>query len=83
MFLLWGLRGGGRTGRILVAARLAIIVLFILAVFVFHPHGTALDILQVVRLVLLVALVGSSWFVRRRVARRPETPTDSEPETAP
>jgi len=65
VFLLWGLRGGGRRGRILVAARLVLLVAFLLVLFVFHPHGTALDIVQAVRIVLLIALLGSTWMLRR------------------
>jgi uncharacterized membrane protein YraQ (UPF0718 family) len=70
MFLLFGL-GAGRSGRILFAARIALVVAFILTVAVFHPHGTALDILQVVRFALLIALVGSGVWMRRRQRSAP------------
>jgi hypothetical protein len=56
---------GGR-GRFFMTARIALLAVFLLAVFVFHAHGSTLRVLQVVRLVLLVALVGSAWIVRRR-----------------
>ncbi len=49
-----------------MAARIALLGVFLLAVFVFHAHGTTLRVLQVVRFVLLVALVASAWVVRRR-----------------
>jgi hypothetical protein len=65
MFLLFGLRRG-RRGRIYVAARLGLLAAFLVAVFVFHAHGTTRDILQGARVVLLVALLGSGWLARRR-----------------
>jgi hypothetical protein len=66
MFLLFGLRRGGRHARIFVAARIALLLAFLITVFVFHPHGETRDILQVVRFVLLVALIGSGWFFGRK-----------------
>jgi hypothetical protein len=62
MFLLFG-RGGSR--RYLVA-RIALLVAFLIIVFGFHPHGTTLDIVQAVRVVLFVALLGFAWLGRRR-----------------
>jgi hypothetical protein len=56
--------GGGN--RYLMAARIGLLVVFMLAVFVFHAHGETLEVLQVVRIVALIALVGSAWAVRRR-----------------
>jgi uncharacterized membrane protein YqjE len=58
--------GGARRGRYFVAARLAIIIAFVLVFFVFHPHGTTLDILQGIRVALVVALVAGAWAFRRR-----------------
>lgn len=75
MFLLFGLRGG-RYGRILFAARIALIVAFLIIVFAFHPHGTTLDILQAVKVVLLVALIGSTWILRRRQRSAPVPDAD-------
>jgi hypothetical protein len=75
MFLLFGLRGG-RRGRIYLVARLVLLAAFLIAVFAFHVHGTALDILQVVRVVLVVALVGFALLARRR-ERRAAGPGDS------
>jgi uncharacterized membrane protein YqjE len=47
-------------------ARIVLLVAFLIVVFAFHPHGTTLDIVQVVRVVLLVALIGLAWRGRRR-----------------
>ncbi len=55
---------GGR-GRFFMAARIGLLAVLLLAVFVFHAHGSTLRVLQVVRFVLLVALVASAWVVRR------------------
>ncbi len=49
-----------------MAARVALLAVLLLAVFVFHAHGSTLRVLQVVRFVLLVALVASALVVRRR-----------------
>jgi hypothetical protein len=56
---------GGR-GRYFMAARIGLLAVFLLAVFVFHAHGSTLRVLQVVRLVLLVALFASAMVFRRR-----------------
>jgi hypothetical protein len=56
-------RGGG---RYFMAARIALLAVFLVAVFVFHAHGTTLHVIQVLRIVLLVALVGSALILRRR-----------------
>jgi predicted lysophospholipase L1 biosynthesis ABC-type transport system permease subunit len=61
--------GRGRRGRIYFAARLALFVAFLIVVFAFHPHGTTLDIVQAVRFVLLVALIGTAWLARRRQSK--------------
>jgi uncharacterized membrane protein YqjE len=67
----------GRHGKIFLAARLALVAVFLIIVFAFHPHGTALDIVQAARITLLVALVGSAWYVRRRRPTEPADETDS------
>jgi hypothetical protein len=56
---------GGR-GRYFMIARLGLLAVLLLAVFVFHAHGTTLRVLQFVRLAVLVALVGSALVARRR-----------------
>ena len=61
MFFLFG--GGGRR---FLAARLAVVAVFLVVFLAFHPHGTSRDILEGVRVALVVALVGAAWFVRRR-----------------
>jgi uncharacterized membrane protein YqjE len=66
MFLLFG--GGGRRGRTLLFARLTILVLFLIVVAAFHPHGTALDIVQGVRIALVIALIALAFVGRRRRA---------------
>jgi uncharacterized membrane protein YqjE len=76
MFLF---RARGRHGKILLAARLALVAIFLIIVFAFHPHGTALDIVQGARIAILVALIGSAWYLRRR---RPSEPAD-EPDSTP
>jgi hypothetical protein len=53
-------------GRYFMAARIALLAVFVLVVFVFHAHGTTLEVVQVLRIVLLVALVGSALILRRR-----------------
>lgn len=62
----------------MLAARLALVAVFLIIVFAFHPHGTALDIVQGARIALLVALVGSAWYFRRR---RPSEPADESDST--
>jgi hypothetical protein len=56
----------GRRGGFFMAARIAILAILLLAVFVFHAHGSTLRVLQVLRLVLLVALFASAFVFRRR-----------------
>ena len=56
--------GGG--GRFFMAARIGLLAVFLLAVFVFHAHGSTLRVIQVMRIVLLVALVASALVFRRR-----------------
>ena len=63
MFLF---RSRGPHGRKFLIARLALIGVFLIIVFAFHPHGTMLDVVQVARIALLVALIGSAWYLRRR-----------------
>jgi uncharacterized membrane protein YqjE len=63
--MFFGFRGG-RHGRIILIARLALLAVFLLIVFAFHPHGTTLEIVQGARILILVALVGSAWMLRRR-----------------
>ncbi len=75
MSLLFGFRGRGR-GRVYLAARLVLLVAFLIVVFAFHPHGTTLYILQAVRLALLVALLGSGWLARRRRISSPVGDSD-------
>ncbi len=65
MFLLFG---GGRRNRPLLYARLAVVVVFLVVVAAFHPHGTALDIVQGVRIALVVALIALAFVGRRRRA---------------
>jgi hypothetical protein len=65
MFLLFGSRGNGRW-RFFLAVRVLLLVVFLVAVFAFHAHGTTLDVLQVARVLLLVTLLGSGWAARRR-----------------
>jgi hypothetical protein len=60
---LFGLR---RRGRFFIAARIALLVALLVALFVFHAHGTTLRVLEAARLVLLIALLGSGWMLRRR-----------------
>jgi len=76
MFLF---RARGRHGKILLAARLALVAVFLVIVFAFHPHGTALDIVQGARVAILVALIGSAWYLRRRRPSRPADDSDSAP----
>jgi hypothetical protein len=59
-------RARGRHGKIFLAARLALVAVFLIIVLAFHPHGTALDIVQAARVTILVALLGSAWYLRRR-----------------
>ena len=73
---LFGFRGG-RHGRVLLFARLALLAVFLIIVFAFHPHGTALEIVQGARIALLVALVGSAMILRRRRPSRPADDPDS------
>ena len=47
-------------------ARIALLAVFLLAVFVFHAHGTTLHVLQVLRFAVLIALVASALVIRRR-----------------
>lgn len=49
-----------------MAARIGLLAVFLLAVFVFHAHGTTLHVLQFVRIGVLVALVASAVVLRRR-----------------
>jgi hypothetical protein len=56
--------GGGN--RYFLAARIALLVLVLLALFVFHAHGRSLEILQGARFILLIAPIASAWVVRRR-----------------
>jgi hypothetical protein len=74
MFLF---RARGRHGKIFLAARLALIAVFLIIVLAFHPHGTALDIVQAARITILVALVGSAWYLRRRRPSEPAGQADS------
>jgi hypothetical protein len=74
MFLF---RARGRHGKILLAARLALIAVFLIIVLAFHPHGTALDIVQGARIAILVALVGSAWYLRRRQPSESADQSDS------
>lgn len=67
MSLLFGFRGP--YGRLFLVARLVLVAAFLLVAFAFHPHGTTLDVIQGVRAVLLIALVGSGWLVRRSARR--------------
>ena len=76
MFMLFGFRGG-RHGRKFLIARVAIIAVFLVIVFAFHPHGTTLDIVQGVRFVLIAALIGSAIVLRRR--ERNATAEDQSP----
>ncbi|HZP74438.1 MAG TPA: hypothetical protein VFA97_13790 [Gaiellaceae bacterium] len=75
MFLLFGLRGG-RHGKIFLAARIALLLAFLVIVFAFHPHGTTLDILQGVKVVLVIALIGFAWMLRRKQRRAPAHESD-------
>ena len=75
MFLF---RATGPHGKVLLAARLALVAIFLIIVFVFHPHGTALDIVQGARIVILVAIVGSAVYLRRR---RPSDAAADEPDS--
>jgi hypothetical protein len=56
--------GGGN--RYFMAARIGLLLVFVLAAFVFHAHGTTLEVLQIVRVAVLVALVASAVLARRR-----------------
>jgi hypothetical protein len=56
---------GGRN-RYFMAARIGLLLVFVLAVFVFHAHGTTLRVLQVVRIAVLIAIVASAVVARRR-----------------
>jgi lysylphosphatidylglycerol synthetase-like protein (DUF2156 family) len=77
VFLLFG-RGRGPHARVYLAVRLALVVVFLIVVFAFHPHGTTLDIVQAVRFVLLVAVIGTAWLARRRQGK----PTAGEPDAS-
>jgi hypothetical protein len=55
----------GRRGPMLYA-RIALLAVFLLAVFVFHAHGTTLHVLQVLRFAVLIAIVASALVIRRR-----------------
>jgi len=59
-----------------LAVRLALLVAFLIAVFAFHAHGTTLEILQVARVALLVALLGTAWLARRRRTGAPVSESD-------
>ena len=72
---LFGSRG--RHGKKFLAARVALIAVFLVILLAFHPHGTALDIVQAARIVLLVALLGSAWYLRRRGSGEPAEESDS------
>jgi peptidoglycan/LPS O-acetylase OafA/YrhL len=65
MFLLFGL-GRGRRGRTFLVVRVVLLVAFLIVVFAFHPHGTTLDILQAVRVAIVVAFIAAAWLARRR-----------------
>ena len=67
----------GRHGKKFLAARLALIAVFLVVLLAFHPHGTALDIVQGARILVLVALVGSAWYLRRRRPSDPAEKSDS------
>ena len=56
--------GGGN--RYLVAARIGLLLVFLVALYVFHAHGRTLEVLQGVRFILLIALVASAVMIRRR-----------------
>ena len=56
----------GRGNRFLFVVRIALLVVVLVALFVFHAHGRTLEVLQGVRLVLLIALIASAWVIRRR-----------------
>lgn len=56
----------GRGNRYFVAARIALLAVLLLALYVFHAHGRTLEILQGARFVLLIALVASAVVIRRR-----------------
>jgi hypothetical protein len=56
----------GRGNRYFMVARIALLAVLLLAVFVFHAHGTTLRVLQVLRIVLFVALLAFAWVIRRR-----------------
>ena len=53
-------------GRYFMAARIGLLAVFLLAVFVFHAHGTTLQVLQGLRVAVFVALVASAVVLRRR-----------------
>lgn len=68
MFLF---RSRGPHGKKFLIARLALIGVFLIIVLAFHPHGTARDVVNGARIVLLVALIGSAWYLRRRERAKP------------
>jgi uncharacterized membrane protein YqjE len=56
----------GRGNRLFLVARIALLVVFLIALFVFHAHGRTLEVLQGARFILVIALIASAWVIRRR-----------------
>jgi hypothetical protein len=56
---------GGGSRRFLIA-RLAIIVVFLVILLGFHPHGTTRDVVVGARVALVAALIGVGFIARRR-----------------
>lgn len=68
--------GAGRYTKHLIAARVALLAAFLILVFAFHPHGTTLDIVQAVRFLLLLTIIGITVYFRRR--HRSETQAEAD-----
>lgn len=68
--------GAGRYTKHLIAARVALVAAFLILVFAFHPHGTTLDIVQGVRFLLLLTIIGITVYFRRRHRRESQLEAD-------
>lgn len=77
MFFGLGLGADGRSRRLL-AVRVALLVVLLVATYAFHISGTTLVELRIVRLVIFVALVvGVGWLARRRARGQLDAKADS------
>jgi hypothetical protein len=76
-------RSGGRS-RKLLAIRLAVLAVLLLATYVFRVSGTALVEFRIARIVILVLLVGGvGWYSRRRERLNSATTTPDDEASLP